>query len=251
MGDGKSQSGQVEVETAIVLPMVVFLILGLLQLGLLNQAWIVTKYAAYRAVRTGALRNMDVETMEAAAVAAALPVLSYPKNGRSVLSRSDDGASWVIKYSHPGFRFNRMTDCGLKYATVDILRPNGCDLAQLEGSVYQAKGKRYIPFDFVETSGRDVLTKLRIELTINYRMIIPFADWVIYKMWRGARVARVLRVGRGSLLPAAPVGTDVAAAMGVYIVPIRAQYGMKLQSDVPLDALPPAQNCDEGKPSNP
>ena len=41
-----SPAGQAMVESAIILPMYVFLMLGLLQLGLMHQAQTLTKYAA-------------------------------------------------------------------------------------------------------------------------------------------------------------------------------------------------------------
>ena len=42
-------------ETALVLPVFVFLILGLLQMGLMSHARVLTKYAAFKAVRAGAV----------------------------------------------------------------------------------------------------------------------------------------------------------------------------------------------------
>src|SRR5688572_13227446 len=68
--------GQAAVETAIVMPLFVFTLLGLLQLGLLHQARLLTKYAAYKAVRSGSINRAKVDVMENAAIAVMLPMLS-------------------------------------------------------------------------------------------------------------------------------------------------------------------------------
>ena len=68
------QSGQAAVETAIVMPLFVFIILGLLQLGLMHQAHLMAKYASYKAVRAGSLNRGDKEVMRRAALAVLLPL---------------------------------------------------------------------------------------------------------------------------------------------------------------------------------
>ena len=47
------ESGQAMVETAIIIPLFIFILLGILQMGLIYQAKVLLKYAAYRAARTG------------------------------------------------------------------------------------------------------------------------------------------------------------------------------------------------------
>lgn len=238
------QSGQAEVETAIVLPLVVFMLLGLLQLGLLNQAWVITKYAAYRAVRTGALRNLDTKAMEAVAVAVALPLLSDPGGGMHGLSKSYDSDTWALKYKHAAFRTNQMTGLELKFASVEIKAPTRCELPLLEGEANDVFGEKFVPFDLVTTGGRGILTKLRIELTINLPMIIPFANMVIFSFWRGANALPfVNRKPTAPVADAAVDGYDRARQAGVYVLPIRAQYAMKMHSDFPLSALPAGTNC--------
>src|SRR5690348_11066929 len=69
------ESGQVAVEAALTMPLFVFLLLGILQLGLTAQARVMAKYAAYRAARVGALNHADPEAIEAAAILHLMPVL--------------------------------------------------------------------------------------------------------------------------------------------------------------------------------
>ena len=70
------ESGQAAVETAIVMPLFVFTLLGMLQLGLLHQSRLLTKYAAYKAVRSGSINRGEVKVMENAAIAVMLPLLA-------------------------------------------------------------------------------------------------------------------------------------------------------------------------------
>jgi len=239
----RRQSGQVEVETAVVLPVAVFLLLGLIQLGLLHQARIIAEYAAYRAARAGALYNMDKDKMEATAVGALLPILSYDKSGAELLSRTDSASRWAQKYIKPRFKFNRMTDVpSMKYAEIIICGPLKNDVS---GLTYSADGGQYVPFDNPEVAGGSgKKTKLRVELVLNYRLIIPFADWVIYRMWKGKEISEDLHLDMGGRPPAVSFDKyEMAAMSGVHIIPIVAQYSMKLHSDVPINSFPNSNEC--------
>jgi hypothetical protein len=237
------ESGQVEAEAAIVLPAVVFLLLGLIQLGLMHQARIFAKYAAYRAVRTGALRAGNVELMEKAALAAALPILAYRNGNAEVLGKTDDATNWMRKWVRNGFGTmpsNRMMDVPyLKYAEVTICGPTQQDVS---GFAYtDESGQQLAPFDHPKFSSGGIKSKLRVRLVLNYRLIIPFANWVIHRMWRGERITKELRLdARRLALPNSSVATKyrTAAAQGVFVIPIEAYYSMKMHSDIPLDRLP-------------
>jgi len=242
-GPTRNQSGQVEVETAVVLPVAVFLLLGLIQLGLLHQARIMAEYAAYRAARAGALYNMDKDKMEAVAVGALLPILSWDKSGAEVLSRTDSASRWAQKYIKPRFKLNRMLDVPwLKYAEITICEPLKKDV---QGLTYSADDGEYVPFDNPEVAGGSgKKTKLRIELLFNYRLIIPFADWVIYRMWKGKEITKDLHLDMGGRLPGISFDRyEMAAMAGVHIIPIVAQYSMKLHSDVPIKSFPKSNEC--------
>lgn len=236
------ESGQVEAETAIVLPAVVFLLLGLIQMGLMSQARIFAKLSAYRAVRTGALRAVKLDLMEKAAVAAALPVLAYRSGNADTLGRTDNATNWMKKWAHPGFGMmpsNRMVDApSLKYVEVTVCGPTQ---QQVQEGVYNAEGGgRVVAFDNVKISSKGITTKLRVRTVLNYRLFIPFANWVIYRMWRGKKITKELRLdSRDFVMPGINFDRyELAANMGVYVVPIESFYSMKLHSDVPLDRLP-------------
>jgi hypothetical protein len=69
----RDQSGQAVVESAIVIPLMVFLILGLIQLVMMQHAKIMTEYAAFNAARAGVVWNADGIIMENAAIISLLP----------------------------------------------------------------------------------------------------------------------------------------------------------------------------------
>jgi hypothetical protein len=241
----RDQAGQVEVETAVVLPMVVFLLLGLLQMGLIQQARMFAEYAAYKAVRTGALNNMDRTKMERAAVAAALPVLSWGNSGTEVMGKTHSATDWTKKYLRLGL-MNRMLDYpGLKYAEMRICGPTK---EKVQSLTYQDdSGNSVVPFDNPQVAGRGgEPTKLRTELTLNYRLVIPFADYVIHNMWLGKKVTadNVLRLDSQQFAVGSFNKYRIAAtAAKIYVIPIRAQYTMKLMSDVNVDLFPDENEC--------
>ena len=69
----RAQSGQAMVESAIVIPLMVFLILGVIQLVMMQHARIMTEYAAFNAARSGVVWNADRAFMESAAIISLLP----------------------------------------------------------------------------------------------------------------------------------------------------------------------------------
>jgi hypothetical protein len=232
-GARQRESGQALVESAIVLPLFVFLILGLLQLGLMHQARLLTKYAAYKAVRAGALHHADVKKMERAALAVLLPVLSRSNGGgaehvRSVLGPGDFEAKWAW----PEVRANQMPDADMKLVEVTICGPWRGDFSS---------SAREIDFDdpAMATAGREdwqkgQRTKLRIQVTLNYRMPIPFANRIIHSAAWARTIPEVLLMGTSDSPPPRKAWFEPylrAADKGLYIHPIRATYTMRMQSN--------------------
>ncbi|MBW2736085.1 MAG: pilus assembly protein [Deltaproteobacteria bacterium] len=69
----QDESGQAVVESAIVIPLMTFVILGILQLVMVQHARIMTEYAAFNSARAGIVWNADKRVMENAAIIALLP----------------------------------------------------------------------------------------------------------------------------------------------------------------------------------
>lgn len=242
----RRESGQAAVESAIVLPLFVFLLLGILQLGLMHQARLLTKYAAYKAVRAGSLHHADVKVMERAALAVLLPLVSRDLGGgehiKSVTSADDFSAKWKWR----SVELNQMPEANeLQYAQVTICGP---ERGHFPGNPEE------VDFDDPKwsTSGYDEWqqgerTKLRIQVTFNYRMPIPFANQVIHAAARQREITPVLRLKRSTDRTERPRKDDEQekyreydrlASRGLYILPIRATYTMRMQSNLYLHLRP-------------
>ncbi|ADO76151.1 conserved uncharacterized protein [Stigmatella aurantiaca DW4/3-1] len=240
---GARESGQAAVEAAIILPLFVFLMLGILQIGLMHQARLMTKYAAYRAVRAGAIHNAKTDEMERAALAVMLPLVSEAKSGGEVIKPINSASDFSTKWTTGGVSKNEMPDAKMKYVEVVTCGPLKED----------AGGGEEVDFDDPKIAGQagwreSQRTKLRIQATFNYRMPIPFANWVIHSAAMNKEVPWVLRMGKKS------TGTTgfehsryekykSAASDGTYILPIRAAYTMRMQSNIYVSQLPESNLC--------
>jgi hypothetical protein len=254
-GIRREQSGQVAVESAIILPMFVFLMLGLLQYGLMQQARVLAKFGAYRAVRAGALFNANVGRMREAGMAAVLPLIADTKSGGpqgseyyyKIAGAGDVVAKW---WMHP---MNFMPDAmGIRYVDVTTCGPLKNDV----NADFKNAGRNEVDFDDpAAASGDDMAaftrTKLRIQLTFNYRMPIPFANWIIHKFWMGQQILRDMHLGKqdwgrmGSHLGKYFRYYAAANFMHVYVIPIRATYAMRMQSNLFKDNLPDSNSCEK------
>jgi hypothetical protein len=235
----------VAVETAIVMPMFVFLFLGMLQLGLAHQARLMARYAAFKAVRAGALQRAKKDVMENAALAAWLPMVSRlgsPSFFR-VGNETDYATSWQLA------RINQVGP-GVKAVEVTICNPlsNRLNPNQDFDDPRVASGDENVWEGFTRT-------RLHAQVQFNYRLVIPFANGVIWYAALGTNIQNkqelyhVLRLraknsdesnGSGGQAIHALTGQ---AMMGNYYLPIRANYAMRLQSNVAPGALPGQNRC--------
>lgn len=81
-----SQRGQILVETAIVIPIVIFIVLGALQLVLIQHARIMTSYAAYAAARAGVVHDANWNVMRNAALVTSLPLYARTDGALKLLT---------------------------------------------------------------------------------------------------------------------------------------------------------------------
>ena len=237
----RRESGQAVVETALVLPLTVFMILGLLQLGLLHQGRSMLKYAAFKAVRAGAIHSAKMDVMEKAAVAVLLPVIGHTVQGGEAYSKTNDpatiGKAWTLLRDnvHPG--------TGLKIVHVRICNPTSQSLQGVSGG-------SSIDFDDMDkmNAAKDESWqeldkgKLIIQLTLNYRMVIPFANMVLWNITRadeiGKGLVETVRLGPANKAVAGvsqknafDADVDPYAAQHKYFLPMRMSFGMRMQSN--------------------
>lgn len=241
---GKRDAGQAMVETAITMPLFVFIMLGTLQLGLMHQAHALTKYAAYKAVRAGAMNHAKKEVMELAAAAVLIPMVSWQDNGIETVSPITDGASWTAKLMEARIR-SQATQ--MKIADVKVCGPTKQTARGTGGiSTEAVAAAQEVQFDAPwvpkNTGWRDSeRNKLRVEVTFNYRLPIPFANGMIYWITRGQEDSELLWVTRTGeeqtqlkdrLLSERARYDAMARAKLGYVLPIRATYTMKMMSDL-------------------
>lgn len=273
MFKSKGERGQAAVETALVMPLMVFLVLGILQLGLITQARVMAKYAAYRAARVGAMNHANVDAMRNAALLHLLPVLV-----------SSDEV--IMPTGSPGEVISKMAVMSLQNATTAVPGARQVDVVicgpirtELEGGgthpigradqqqMHSYGSRNEVDFDDPALminngdSHRRAMgirkfnrTRLRIQVQLLYRMPIPFANWVMTHLYLGTQLPRELMLGKdrnnfasGNRGAGSSQVNKVRAAafMGVYTLPINVTYAMRMQSNFFLQRyrLPQRNEC--------
>ncbi|MBI2895102.1 MAG: pilus assembly protein [Deltaproteobacteria bacterium] len=95
------QAGQATVESAIVLPLMVFVVLGIVQMSMVQHARIMTEYAAFCSARAGIVWNAEPSVMESAAMIALMPTYDELLDESGLLD--------------PGRLLQRIADRALRY----------------------------------------------------------------------------------------------------------------------------------------
>lgn len=258
------------VETAIIMPVFVFLILGLLQLGLMHHARVMAKYAAYKAVRAGSLNRGEREVMEKAALAVLVPVLG--RNTPSGAPSKTDSAGaynsgWNILKNNQqdNVDFVDVVVCNPQRSQVtstsnfddprdalgqgrggttppDPDDPGGGGGGGLPGLPGFGGGATAPPQDFGWQQFN--ATKLQIQLTVFYRMYIPFANWMVFRLAVGEETGspKKMRWLGWKKDPNDPKSETIKrrllsmADSRKYVMPIRTSYAMRMQSNFSEDA---------------
>lgn len=230
------ESGQAAVESALVLPLMIFLCLGIIQLTMIEHAKIMTEYAAYSAARAGIVWNGNNERMHDAAIFALLPTIGRTDDIGHLLK------TWVIA---------KLVDTGLSklklggeggaipdtfaldnlfgLVRIDTVNPgywtaigNFWNLIGKTGDAGKlAANWQELDFDgpatypeapkLVKEIGNFLNLKVPDDQEKNYRrstvlsirvrywyqMRIPFADWIIFVSWFAANAGRQLHGGIG------------------------------------------------------
>lgn len=192
----RADSGQAAVETALVAPLTIFFILGILQLTMMQQARLMLEYAAFNAARAGSVWNLDPAKMERAAIFSLLPTrptgLGLPLNGLPVMAHqwtkehvfSPNGnpasagpAADLVQLTATNEAVYQSNRLGLRFLDVEVLNPRQSDFA----------GEPEIDFDHVDgrldLGGYRQATQLTVRLVYFYEMRIPFANWVMFQSW--------------------------------------------------------------------
>ena len=150
-----AQHGQAAVESALVMPMTLFVILGVIQLSMLQQARMLADYAAYKGARAASVGQADCKVITPAEIAALVPTLG----------RADTATRWVTT-----FETNKGNQRG------------GLPIVYTEYKI----SDQHKPFDMT-LKADEKPEKVHLRLHYFYEMHIPFANWLFAQYYLAQR----------------------------------------------------------------
>ncbi len=213
-GESRRESGQVAVEAALIMPLMVFMTLGIIQLTMIQHAKLMTEYAAYQAARAGIVWNGNNERMHDAAIIALLPTmgrtdsldkLALTWGLHQVYDTAMRGLAWTATQVRPPQSFNGSNLFGV--IRVDTINPayftpidsiwklrDGYNWQELDfdgpdsfPEVPELEDNIRKFFNLPEPDDSETVyrkaTRLTIRLRYWYEMRVPFANWVIFTAW--------------------------------------------------------------------
>jgi len=226
------ERGQAMVETALTLPMLVFAMLGIVQLTAAYHARILAEYAAFKAARAGSVYRAECDFMRKAAAVALVPSIMEP-------SDAIRGESPKLR---TGSNYQQIFMKTASYAEANK-SPKGWPIVWAE----YALENENMDFDKQLEPGDEPM-RLRVRIAYFYEMRIPFANWVMTRFWVAGQVGgnwgqtdgsdSTIMVQKANTVPAKKTVDDQlidqvrgAMAMGEYLTPIVATWSMRMVSD--------------------
>ncbi|MCY1017178.1 TadE/TadG family type IV pilus assembly protein [Pyxidicoccus sp. MSG2] len=248
-----SQSGQVAVETALVVPMMIFLVLGIIQLGMVHHARLMTEYGAYRAVRAGIVNHGDCGIMERAALVALTPTLGPLKgmSGRvdTIEQAVNLNEAYALVVLGPGAPPPFYPAGPLPLLRVQVVNPRASQLISLFNTYGSHMRGQEIDYDDIRDDQVIGANLLSVRLTYFYELRIPFANWQLHSFYMGREYLDELRgiqfenkrVGgqsatrylerRGAERSEDHKSAASLAESGRYVMPLVATWSMRMQSN--------------------
>ena len=230
-----SESGQAAVETAIVFPLMVFMLLGVLQMTLAYQARLVNEYAAFKVARAASVYRLDCGRMVGAGLMALVPTIGRTGTG-TYQQRFLGAARELLSDNKPPF-----TGVSIPLVKVD----------------YRVTGNAARTFDHQLAPGDEPL-KVHIRLTYFWEYRIPFANWIITRVWLASQTGEAWAVGAdpitpvrrrpGTVAPTNEAFPDVAIVQDAirqnyFTTPLVSNWSMRMMSDPLPNASLPRGHC--------
>jgi hypothetical protein len=218
------EAGQAAVETAIVLPLMLFMLLGVLQMSIAYHARLLNEYAAFKVARSASVYRLSCQHMVRAGLMALVPSISRTGKG-TPRQRFTSAASQVLGNNIP-------PGAGV-----------GIPLVQVDYRVSGFVPNR--PFDQQLELGQTPL-KVHIRLAYFYEYRIPFANWIISRVWLSSHSGRPWTRGGDPITPVRRTPDEVREAAepspdweiaqravdrGYYTVPVVSTWSMRMMSD--------------------
>ncbi|HEY6642172.1 phospholipase effector Tle1 domain-containing protein [Povalibacter sp.] len=229
------QRGAAIVEAVIALPILLAVILGAIQFGLIYQAKATLNFAGLQAARAGAVSNAQPEAIRGGLARGLAPLYSP--------DASVDGVVNTIA---------RINASLLQDARIRILNPTR---EAFEDFAEEVDGVREIPNDRLHSRSTSVGTLsgmniqdanlLRVEVTYGYELNVPLVNWFISRVLLSTRRAgsgmdafqqQLLRRGRLPIVTTATVRMQSPARMSDAVM---ARGDLPEVDRIPADARPP------------
>jgi hypothetical protein len=230
------------VETALILPLQLFTLLGALQMSMAYQARLVNDYAAYKAARAASMYRLDCAHMRDAALMALVPTIS--RVGKATGAGNARVANRYVQAAQVVMAANNRPPNNPEGASTPLVH--------LDWRLTDARPE----FDEQLDPG-DVPMKVHLRLAYFYEYRIPFANWVLTRFWLQTQTGIQLYNGIDPLMPAAknrdePVQMTVDAELvGIarnaitskyFTVPIVSTFSLRMMSD-PLPGTGGSGHC--------
>lgn len=226
-------------ETAIVLPLTIFLFLGTLQLFMILQARILSEYAIFRAARAGSVGYGDCRPMRHAALAVLMPAITRAS------TPADLGAAFQKRRNN---RYDPTEDrAGNRPLTGPIIW-----IAREHPTLAEIPIEQDREFDTTYNPMR-----LEMKMIFWFPMRIPFANWVMaYMFLTHFGLATydytnpILPTEKNAGWPDTAAGNIDAAVgaefktrvqAGEYVFPIQTNYTMRMMTPAKVDYFDPGK----------
>ena len=218
-GPKGGEGGQAMVEFVLSAITFLFVILGVIQMALMLNAYSLVRYAAFNAARAAAVHGGDEDKMKEAARLSLVAI--FPRHGRA-----DHVAGFVDNY------------LGAKLTDSNPLGTVG------DGAITQVKildnnsvgSGNVVTFDDYTEGGKGVIT---VQVVHYYELVIPLVNRILYFVYKRFQLGiGGLGVGGDDIIELS-ASTDKLRRTGLlsgleYRVPIVAHYTIRMQSDLKM-----------------
>lgn len=249
-------------EAALTLPLTIFLVLGTIQLFMMLQGRIMAEYAAFEAVRAGSRHHAECEKMMQAGLAALLPnVVSYLGQGTPGGSPAEKLAqAWRARINGGRPQFIAMDSTKSALGGESLAGESIFWLAREQPLRADVPDPEDSDFDAPKDNG-DGHMRLEVRLIYWFPLRIPFADWVMTRMFLAhfgledfneanplmlaeKRAGWTRGASNPSLRQEIRQKFQELAGANKYVFPIQATYGMRMMTPAKGKFFQ-QQNCGE------